>query len=126
MSRIMKYEDESELCRYIWDHCSALMTDFERRVGRAILGRWKAARTAEDGSLKLAKMLAERWGHVGDPEIDAALAEGAEAFRRRVCRRILADNPDWVFVNRCPQCGRVVRTPRSQQCFWCGHDWHPD
>ena len=32
--------------------------------------------------------------------------------------------PSAAFVNRCPACNRVVRTPEAKQCFWCGHDWH--
>lgn len=52
------------------------------------------------------------------------MPDGPEAFRRRVCRRILADAAGEVFVNRCPRRGKVVRTPRARQCFWCGFDWH--
>lgn len=29
-----------------------------------------------------------------------------------------------VFVNRCPSCKQVTRTPKSRQCFECGFDWH--
>jgi hypothetical protein len=117
----VEYNDESELTRYVWDHYQSLMTDFERRVGMAILGRMKASAST---SPSLAKTLNERWGQVCDPEIEAALAEGDEVFRRRVCRRILTQHAEAVFINRCPQCGRVVRTPQARQCFWCGHDWH--
>jgi hypothetical protein len=53
-----------------------------------------------------------------------ALADGVEVFRRRVCRRVLAERGAEVFVNRCPTCRRVVRTPQARQCLWCGFDWH--
>jgi hypothetical protein len=119
----MEYDDEAELTRYVWDYYQSLMTDFERRVGTAIIGRTKAAAST---SPDVARMLNERWGQVGDSEIDAALAEGAEAFRRRVCRSVLSERGRDLFVNRCPRCNRVVRTPHARQCFWCGHDWHGD
>jgi hypothetical protein len=116
----MQYDEEVELTRYIWGHCTHLMTEFERRVGRAATAREKAA-AAEGEAMK--RMLSVRWGLCGDPEVDSALSEGSDAFRRSVCRRILSDRGDEI-INRCPQCRRVVRTPRARQCFWCGHDWH--
>jgi hypothetical protein len=117
----VEYDEETELTRYVWDHFSSLMTDFERRVGSAIVGRMKAAAS---GNTPIGRMLNERWGHTGDPQVNSALADGAEAFRRRVCRRVLAERVDEVFITRCRQCGCVARTPRARQCFWCGFDWH--
>jgi hypothetical protein len=116
----MEYDDATELTRYIWGHYQSLMTDFERRVGVAISARLKAA----PSSPTMARVLNERWGCAGDPAVEAALAEGPEAYRKRVCRRVLAEHGAEVFINRCPNCGRVVRTPQARQCFWCGHDWH--
>jgi hypothetical protein len=26
----------------------------------------------------------------------------------------------------CPYCGEILRTPKAQQCFQCGADWHGD
>jgi hypothetical protein len=112
----MEYDEDRELTRYVWDYFSNRMTDFERQVGLAIIGRQKAANAGADA----AHLLAVRWGRTDDPEINAALADGSEEFRRRVCSRVLAE----VFVNRCPRCNRVVRTPQARQCFWCGFDWH--
>jgi hypothetical protein len=114
------YDDERELTRYVWDHFSHLMTDFERRVGLAILGRAKAATAGADPS----HPLLTRWGRTDDPEVNAALADGPERFRRRVSARVLSEAGAEVFVNRCPRCARVVRTPKARQCFRCGFDWH--
>jgi hypothetical protein len=117
----MEYDENREEARYIWDNFHRLLTEFEQQVGRAIRGRTKAA--ASD-SPTLRKMLNERWGRVGDAQIESALADGAEAFRQRVARRVLAEHASEVVINRCPACGRVVRIPRARQCFWCGLDWH--
>ena len=119
---MLEYDEDTEMTRYIWDNYSQLMTDFERRVGLAILGRTKAA--ASKNHPHSARILDERWGRKGDSDIDAALAEGAEAFRRRVANRILTEHQDAVIMNRCPSCGRIARTPQARQCFWCGLDWH--
>ena len=117
----MPYDDEAELTRYVWSHFAPLLSDFERQAGRAAQAREKAA--AAD-SPSMSRMLSERWGRSGDPEIEAALSAGAEAFRRAACRRVLAERGAEVVINRCPRCGRVVRTPAARQCFWCGFDWH--
>jgi hypothetical protein len=118
----MSYDEEAEATRYIWRYCTHIMTDFERRAGRAAMGREKVA-AMENAHQTTARKLSERWGLVGDPEIDSALSAGTEAFRRSVCLRILSEWGDQI-INRCPRCRRIVRTPQASQCFWCGHDWH--
>jgi hypothetical protein len=116
----VEYEDERELTRYVWDFYGQLMTPFEQRVGWAHLAEGKVA----IGHPEVAEFILRRHSIAGDQEAQAALADGVEAFRRRVCRRVLAEQGAKVFVNRCPSCGSVVRTPQALQCFWCGFDWH--
>lgn len=116
----MEYDDERELTRHVWDYHQGLMTEFEHRVGWAHLAEGKAA----IGHPETAAFILRRRGIAGDPEAEAALADGVEAFRRRVCGRVLADHAAEVIVNRCPSCGRIVRTPQARQRFWCGCDWH--
>lgn len=117
----MEYDEDRELTRYVWENYSGLMTEFECRVGWVIISRMKAAATQ---SAATAEMMNRHWCARDDVEINAALADGPEAFRRRVRERVLADCGERVFINRCHRCGRVVRTPKAQQCFWCGYDWH--
>jgi hypothetical protein len=109
----MEYDDEAAVTRYVWDYYGHLMTEVERQVDFAQIAELKAAR----GILR-------RRGIAGDVEAEAALANRAEAFRRRVCRRLLVERGGEIVVNRCPACRRVVRTPQARQCFWCGFDWH--
>jgi hypothetical protein len=115
------YDDERELTQYVWTHFQHLMSDFERQMGRAIRGRAQAAAVDSE---PLATMLNTRWGRAGDPEVEVALAEGADIYQKRVRDRILSEYGSEVFVNRCPKCRRVVRTPLARQCLWCGADWH--
>ena len=117
----MDYDDDRELTKYVWDNCGQLLTEFELRVGRAITARAKAAASQ---SAEMAGVLNKIWGEVGDPAVETALADGPEIFRRRVRDRLLSEHAAEIFINRCPSCGRVVRTPLARQCFWCGFDWH--
>jgi hypothetical protein len=118
---LVEYEDNRELTRYVWDHYQRFLTEFEWRVGRAIIGRAKAAASR---SPQMAEALNRLWGAVDGPEVQAALADGPETFRQRVRDRLLSEYAGQVFINRCPNCGRIVRTPQARQCFWCGFDWH--
>jgi hypothetical protein len=118
---VVEDDEDRELTRYVWYHYQRLMTEFEWRVGRAIIRR---AKLAAGGQAETAMAAHRRWCEVGVPEVEAALADGPEVFRRRVRDRLLSERGLEVFVNRCPRCSRVVRTPQARQCFWCGFDWH--
>jgi hypothetical protein len=115
----MDYDDERELTRYVWAFDGRQMTAFERRDGMAGHAEAKAAA----GSPAYARFLRKQYG-LDEPDVQTTLSDRAEAFRRRVCQRLLAAHGNEVFVNRYPACGRVVRTPQDRQCFWCDHDWH--
>jgi hypothetical protein len=116
----VNYDEDEELTRFVWDYYGQLMTEFERRVGWAHLAEGKAAA----GHTTVAEFILRRHGIADDPEAKAALADGVDAFRRRVCRRLLAEHGAEIHVNRCAKCMRVARTPKARQCFWCGFDWH--
>jgi hypothetical protein len=116
----VEYDDDREVTRFVWDFYSRFLTNFEGRVGNEAFAQAKAA----VGSQGIAEVIRRRHGLKGDPTVDAALANGVEAFRRRVCRRILEEHGADIAINRCPKCDCVVRTPKSRQCFWCGFDWH--
>lgn len=116
----MKYDDEQVLARCVFDNCGSFLTEFEKRVAMAI--HWQAK--AATSNPAMARLIEIRHRLVGDAEVDAALADGVDAFRRRCCQRVLTDNAGKIFINRCPRCNRIVRTPKALQCFWCGNDWH--
>ncbi len=117
----MEYDEDRELTRYVWNHFQHLMTDFELRCGLAIMGRAKAAACESPG---LAERLRRTWGAADDPEVEEALGDDPEAFRRGVRERLLSAHGADVFINRCRSCSRVLRTPKARQCFWCGLAWH--
>jgi hypothetical protein len=119
----MDYDEAEVLTRYVWHHCQHLMSDVERRAYRVGMAATKADAAIERGSHSLARVLLERWGGDGEAEVRAALADGYEAFRQRVTRKLLSDARVQAMINRCPECGRVVRTPRARQCLWCKHVW---
>ena len=114
------YDDEDELATYVWSFYGRFLTPVESRAFPAVfaLAKARVGHTRFADGLLRCKALTE------DPDVVAVLADGAEAFRRRTANRIVRDHADEVFVNRCGRCTRIVRTPRAQQCLWCGFDWH--
>jgi len=42
----------------------------------------------------------------------------------RAGERVLREHHDSIFINRCPRCSRIAKTPLTRQCTWCRHDWH--
>ncbi len=59
-----------------------------------------------------------------DPQILNYLNEGYVQFTLNCAERILKNNPDKVYFNLCPVCGKLARTPEAKQCRFCGYDWH--
>jgi hypothetical protein len=37
---------------------------------------------------------------------------------------LLRDHEDEIFLNYCPQCTELCRTPKARMCVQCGHSWH--
>jgi len=76
-----------------------------------------------DGELRAKIYLRNQWLS-DDPEILKLLDEGYVQFILNCAVRVLRDNPGGVFLNLCPKCGGLPRTPLAKQCRVCGHDWH--
>lgn len=101
-----EYDDERALTEYVLTHYAGLATDKERLVLKAIIGRIKA-----DYSLSpvQSRMLRDQWGRTDDDEINAALADGSEAYRTALASRLLRDHSDEIVVNLCPEVGAPGR-----------------
>lgn len=59
-----------------------------------------------------------------DAEVLQLLADGDERFYINSATRILKETPDKVYLNSCPKCNQLARTPYAKQCKYCGYSWH--
>lgn len=59
-----------------------------------------------------------------DMEVLKLLDNGYDEFKKVSAAKILREHGDQVFINNCPKCGRLARTPLAKQCRHCGHNWH--
>jgi hypothetical protein len=119
---IETYDDDMALRAYVFKHYHNLMTPLERRTieyGTPIVqvtDNWKVRR--------LYDFLEERDGQVSDEDVIAAFTIPYAKRKEMVIDRLISTCLDSVFINRCPKCNRIARTPAALQCMWCRHDWH--
>jgi hypothetical protein len=116
-----EYDDHEAVRTYLDRYWSWYMTEFEKKC--RILGARREKSLLDPTSDWSQRVLAE-WEQA-DVEVRERLACGLGEFDRSIRERVLeAIRDGTVEVNRCPRCGRVVRTPLARQCLACGFDWH--
>lgn len=69
-------------------------------------------------------MYKERGWLTNDPEVLDLLKDGYDSFELTIAKRIMDESGDKVYLNTCPKCDRLTRTPQARQCRHCGHNWH--
>ena len=115
------YDEQTELTTYVWNHYSRFCTPAESKANWAHI----SDTYARAGRTQFANFFRQDHKIDEDPAAMALLSDGTDVFRHRTAQRILRDHASEIFINRCPRCVRIVRTPKAQQCLSCGHDWHP-
>ena len=58
-----------------------------------------------------------------DKEALELLKNGETEFFINTANRILKEHKDDIFLNYCPNCQKLARTPKARQCRDCGHKW---
>lgn len=106
---------------YIIVYFSNLMNEQERRALRHIQSTSKL-----DGveNPNLINAYYKRGWLTTDSEVLSLLNQGDDQFVIACAERILRENPEKVFFNLCPNCGKLARTPQAKQCRFCREDWH--
>jgi len=117
----MEYDEREMIEWTIYRYYGHLRTPREHELSLAFLAKAKAEGYRNPA---VEERMRTRMGNVGDPEIQAVLERGFQAFRCAVADRILREHGSEVTINRCPACQRVVRTPMAKWCMWCKFDWH--
>jgi len=104
------------------------MTEPERLADRHLVLTFKTTRGRSDNNAQQQARNSARHPlrelFTDDPDALALARDGYDAFVLRTGQRILSENRDAIFLNYCPQCKGLARTPKARQCRFCGHDWH--
>ena len=112
---------------YVFRYYARLMSEQERMTERHLVATIKATHGHDDAEAQEKAKRGPRPFRAmlsSDPEVLSLASEGRTAFILRSAERIMRDHSQEVVFNCCPRCGRVARTPKAQQCRFCGHDWH--
>jgi hypothetical protein len=110
---------DKETANYIKSYFSNLMTDDEKLTLKYQMYTYKT----EDNP-KMRKMMVDRGWISERPDIKEYLKDGYEEFELNVAKRIMEETPEKVFLNNCPKCNKLARTPYARQCRYCGNNWH--
>jgi hypothetical protein len=110
-----------EVSRYIFHNYLRLLTAQEYRAYLILISQAKLDHEPESraAAFALNRNLA------ASPDGQTLLRDGATAFYRNVVDRIFRERADAVFLNRCPKCNTLCRTPRACLCpnRDCHHTW---
>ena len=61
-----------------------------------------------------------------NPQVVELVVALVRDFETQQVKELMAAHGVQVQIPRCQRCNEVLRTPKSQQCFRCGYDWHGD
>jgi hypothetical protein len=51
------------------------------------------------------------------------IKNGDTEFFINTAKRIIKECREEIFLNNCPDCGKLARTPKARQCRHCGNKW---
>lgn len=117
--------DDQQLTNYVLEYYSHLASQFEKDLLLSLDLHYKAA--LSDSPMMKHKLAEERYeliARITNPDVLALLPLGRVECRRRIRDRILLDHSEKVYMNRCPSCQRLARTPVAQMCTHCGKSWY--
>ena len=113
---------DKETARYIINYFSHLLSSAERMAIKHTTSTYKMAHSTVENP-NLTKFFQEKGWLTSDQSVLDLLKDGYDNFELKVADRILSENPDKVFLNNCPKCLKLARTPRASQCRHCGYSW---
>ena len=108
-----------ELTQYIFHNYRGLMTPAEKSVYLALIFGYKAEHSESED---MKRHLQARFAST-EPEVLTLLEGGAREFYITTRNRILRDHGKEIFLNHCPKCGALARTPKACLCPACNYTW---
>ncbi len=114
-----------ELRRYLIQHYSHLLSKEENQALSQVCltkeqkEKWSKPRNKEG----LINLKIQDFYGFDNPKVDELVALGQEKLIAQLTNQLLAKHSDKVFLNYCPKCNELARTPKAKQCRFCNHSW---
>lgn len=116
---------EQETADYILAHYTELLQNSERKALRHFHSLIKLEDQRELLNIDSRELVYKSAGWLStENDVLDLVSLGEDNFKMRIASRILEEHKADVFINYCPQCGSLARTPLSKQCRYCQYDWH--
>jgi|GEM_PF-391515 len=116
---------DKETAQYIVNYFSSFLTEQEKMAIRHTHSLFKIENRDGSSSNTQVEQMYKKVGWLTEDEsVLNLLKDGYDAFEIKVANRILKEYPDEIFINNCPQCNKLARTPYAKQCRHCSYDWH--
>lgn len=116
---------DQETANYIVNHFSDLLTPTEKLSFKHMSSLIKLG--LDSGSTDKAALI-NTYKKIGwltnDENALLLVAGGADALNLKTAKRIMNESGENIFLNYCPKCNRLARTPAAKQCRHCSYDWH--
>ncbi|WP_020535904.1 hypothetical protein [Lewinella cohaerens] len=113
-----------ETAKYIVKYFSSLLTDKEKMAVKHTSSTFKLNAANNTDLTSVTRIYREKGWLTQDQDVLDLLKDGYDNFEIIVAKRILSEQKDKVFLNYCPKCEQLARTPKAKQCRHCGNDWH--
>ena len=115
---------DKELALYIVTHFDILLTGRERLGLKQLRHQYVIEESSDKHDADRKIQLYKKIGWLTeDKEILELVKGGKDALDQMIAERIMAEHAGDVFINNCPNCVRLARTPLAKQCRHCGHSW---
>ena len=114
------YNDEEEIKKYVIKNYKKLFNETEMFGFNAMVALEKAKLAGD----YMKEKLNSEWSKVNNPKVNEVLGDGIDIFIDNVYKRLITEHGNNIFLNICPECSKIARTPKAKQCPWCFHDWH--
>jgi hypothetical protein len=115
---------DNELSRYIATYFTYLLTTQEKLGLHHLRSKYRIENPHSRDNIQQRIQAYKRTGWLTeDKKILELVSSGEEELDRKIAEQILSQHRDRVFINNCPKCGRLARTPFAKQCRHCGHSW---
>jgi len=115
---------DQNTAKYIVTYFSKLLTKEERLAIRHTHSIVKLGIDTDPAIVPKALNIYKKASWISEDEsILNLLKDGYDTFEVTVAKRILNQQKEEVFLNICPDCGKLARTPFAKQCRFCKHRW---
>ena len=112
---------DKETAKYIVTYFFHLLPDKEKLA-------WKhhssILKLEHNNSPKTIEIYKRKGWITEEKEIIELLKDGYDKFEIDTAKKIIEKYPDKIFLNKCPKCNQLARTPNAKQCRFCRFDWH--